>query len=1013
MADEELIDSYVHRPSISDDTKFLTGELKSVLDLLEKINSTKVTLNSAKGTSGVVDAAKNAKAAADSLENAKATLLEAKAKKELAAATLLEAKARKENAAASLLESKAKKEASLTTKAEAQARKENATAAIQEQKASDSAAKQKANEQKVIDDLANDYLQLSRAYTDAAKKAKNYSLVLGENHPITIEAVKDAKAMHDILLRVDQSVGQSQRNVGNYKSAFDGLGMSFTQVARELPSLAISTQQFVLAISNNLPMVFDEIKKARTEIAALQAQGQQTPSLLQRVAGSIISWNVGLSVGIALLTAYSGKIVDWVKGLFNGNTALKAAAKEQQLLNEQQEKALELIQKYNSTIKDSRLNVNRTLSDEIALAKARGDNAGKILKMERDLLEQRNKLSVKKFFDTGGTGQLLDLEIQLTKTEKAYEDFLKTGKAFGETLKFGTPEFKEREGQLASIFSLQSRKVEEQKDIVSDFFDTQRELEEKDIEIKKYAAVQRAKFFAAELQYRAEILKNFSSLEEAQELTRVNARKQALKLERAIIEGEHADEIREAKNNEVKIFEANREYTFKRKKLQEDYERDILAIHQTSIAKRREEEKRDNDQFIADQEDALSKQIDAIQKVQERRQVADAEGQQAEINALNKKYQKQIDATKEGSKKRENIEREYAERRADIEYSYALAELKNQIEFAAKLIALRKDTQDVTAEEKRLHELRMQLSDLETKHVIENNKRQERSHREKMQQMEKDISAVRDGYNAAAQFVTGLLSADIDKQKNAVQEQIDLIDKKKEEEINGIHQTTLSEQEKAYKIAVINSRAAADKEGLERRQRQLDLQRARYEKAATIARIAIETALAVVHQLATGDPYTAIARAITAGAIGAAQLAVAIAQPLPKFRHGRDGGPATLAIVGDGGKHEVVTSPDLSQAFVTPDTDTVTFLPKSWKVFPDIDKFQEAAVNMVHKPLPVLPVVDQNNNEGLIRAMAYSIGRLERAVMNKRETHFHWDNGELHKSIKNGNDWWRYIQSNI
>jgi hypothetical protein len=45
------------------------------------------------------------------------------------------------------------------------------------------------------------------------------------------------------------------------------------------------------------------------------------------------------------------------------------------------------------------------------------------------------------------------------------------------------------------------------------------------------------------------------------------------------------------------------------------------------------------------------------------------------------------------------------------------------------------------------------------------------------------------------------------------------------------------------------------------------MQRARFEKAATLTRIAIETALAVVHQLGTGDPFTAFARAFAAGAL--------------------------------------------------------------------------------------------------------------------------------------------------
>jgi hypothetical protein len=120
-------------------------------------------------------------------------------------------------------------------------------------------------EEKAIKDISNDYLQLSKAFNDASLKAKNYYLTLGENHPLTIEAIKDANDMNNILKRIDEKVGQYGRNVGNYKSAFDGLGVSVSQIARELPSLTISAQQFVLAISNNLPMLQDELKKAKVK----------------------------------------------------------------------------------------------------------------------------------------------------------------------------------------------------------------------------------------------------------------------------------------------------------------------------------------------------------------------------------------------------------------------------------------------------------------------------------------------------------------------------------------------------------------------------------------------------------------------------------------------------------------------------------------------------------------------------------------------------------------------------
>jgi hypothetical protein len=176
------------------------------------------------------------------------------------------------------------------------------------------------------------------------------------------------------------------------------------------------------------------------------------------------------------------------------------------------------------------------------------------------------------------------------------------------------------------------------------------------------------------------------------------------------------------------------------------------------------------------------------------------------------------------------------------------------------------------------------------------------------------------------------------------------------------------------------------------RQRQLDIQRARFDKAANIGRIIIETALAVVHQLGSGDPYTAIARAIGAGVIGAAQLAVAAAQPVPKFKGGRKDGPATFAIVGDGGRNEVITSPDLSKSYVTPDRDTLTYLPEGYKVFPSVEDFQKKAAAMSYRPVKATneKVFDETRlAEAIIKGNAQGNKDLIQAVQNKKELHIH------------------------
>lgn len=124
------------------------------------------------------------------------------------------------------------------------------------------------------------------------------------------------------ILREESKMGVWGRNVGNYGSAFNGLRFNIQQVARELPSLTISASQFFLAISNNLPMLADELQRAKEANKAMRAEGKATVPVWKQVLGGIVSWQTALVVGITLLTAYGKEITNWVKGLFGAKQAL-------------------------------------------------------------------------------------------------------------------------------------------------------------------------------------------------------------------------------------------------------------------------------------------------------------------------------------------------------------------------------------------------------------------------------------------------------------------------------------------------------------------------------------------------------------------------------------------------------------------------------------------------------------------------------------------------------------------
>lgn len=137
--------------------------------------------------------------------------------------------------------------------------------------------------------------------------------------------LKNIQALDTKIKELDASMGVHARNVSNYASGWNGLSFSIQQVARELPALAISPQTFFLAISNNLPILADQLALTRQRVKELKAEGQSFTPVWKQVIKSIISWQTLLVAGITVLTLYGKEITEWVGSLFKGKQAFDAA----------------------------------------------------------------------------------------------------------------------------------------------------------------------------------------------------------------------------------------------------------------------------------------------------------------------------------------------------------------------------------------------------------------------------------------------------------------------------------------------------------------------------------------------------------------------------------------------------------------------------------------------------------------------------------------------------------------
>lgn len=885
---EEVIDHYIDRSGVRSDTDFMVSALNEVYSIFKKVNGVKVDIKGATGLSGLSASLSQAKSTIDSLSKSvedlnKKVSTNTKTTKENAQIQLIEAKARKENAAAALLEAKAANELAKAKNTEA--------------KNTEQSTKAKQAESKIIDEAINDYLQLSKAYNEAALRAKNYVIRLGENHPLAVQAVKDANDLSNVLKKLDASVGQSQRNVGNYKSAFDGLGFSFTQVARELPSLAINFQTFALAISNNLPIVADEIAKAKKEIAALKAEGKDTPSLFSRLKSAILSPQVGLSLLITGFTLLSGKLFgagDAAKKLREQEKALTEAIKDQvEALNNQ-------IDAFNSLDNER----TRTIKKNTELRNAAGKSS---IALDIQLAVEENKIAKER---------AIQAVIQSGINEKSAQDLKNTL----HQLKFL------RESGLNDYQNHLNREIKAR----DNFFSSNKQKDKDEADREKDQAAEAKKRFE-------DSDKLLTDIEDSQ--TRIDVAK-IRKIK------EDSEKAKDAAKDAKELADAELELQFKLKELElkrsADFNKEISEDENRSLTERLE---------------ALTNYYSAVR----------------EISDLNAELQKAL-GTKTALEITVIEAQQYDERiRLDHEH---YAQKKAIIEdFTKKFEEEEKRMTDATAKgiEERFKLFEKGTADREKK---------EKEAADKLLKNEEDLAArKRDLYEQLARDINDLtftlFTAGIENQKNAIQEQIDLIDERKQREIEIANQSIVITQDRAAAIQVIEARANAQKEQLQRRQKELDQKKAAFDKAQSIARIVQETAIGFIRLL--GDPNPLAKGLIPLLlATSALQIAAIAAQPIPKYKHGKNASDsyAGPAIVGDGGKHEAIIR-EGGNIEITPNTPTLTSVKSRDIILPDVSKLIDYVIsgNMggklaISNPLP---------SETISLEMA--IGKMEKSIV--------------------------------
>ena len=441
------------------------------------------------------------------------------------------------------------------------------------------------------------------------------------------------------------------------------------------------------------------------------------------------------------------------------------------------------------------------------------------------------------------------------------------------------------------------------------------------------------------LQYKKEIDAIKGNSEAAQKLRLLKAKELAVKLAQAQAAYDTQRADIDLKNRLATVKEGSEEeYTLKLNQLEKQREAEIAEAKKTGadVALINAKYRKQEEDLL---EEHIQKQMEILNKKSANAQLRADADYEAKVEQLEKEYSAEIRNAKHTGKTVEQIKADYNRRRTEIDNQYADDTLQRQID----LISSQLQFEDMGKEER--EKLQLELTKL-TKQLARQRADAEKQATEEAVQADEAAASKRkqnlqDWAQRAGEAIgriSDFMSALYDNQIQKIEELLEAEQERYDQEVNHIdylaEHGAITEEEAEIRKRDAAAATAAKQEQLEKKKAQIEYRKALMEKANTIAQIGMATSLGIMQALAMFPPNIPLASFI--GAMGAIQLATALAQPIKAYAEGTKGKPhpGGLALVGDGGSQELVMYD--GKAYVTPDSPTLVDLPRGAEVIPDI-----------------------------------------------------------------------------
>jgi hypothetical protein len=812
-------------------------------------------------------------------------------------------------------------------------------------------------EAKIAAELSSDYKQLSLAYEAAAKRAKDYSASLGIAHPISVQAQKDANILNSQLKAIDSTVGQSQRNVGNYGSALSKVWGGLKTIANVLPGLGIAgLLGFAIEpISAFITKVF----KARESIDSLAKSQEMLDKAME-----------------------DSNYQEAVKNVAELTTNIGLA--KQGFLDKEK-----VLHQYNTTIGETTGEVKTLDEAEIALTK----NADAYIKMM--LYKAAATLSLSE-----AAKKAVQAQKEFQKQEEIAANLIKTGEA-DKDKNLGAPGLsdflsrgvkgsanKAKEGADKEINTLQAIAKKFQtdaakiaKDFGFDFFGGSQSEKEKKGTVAKEST---KKTLDSDFElYKISQLRKIKLLQEG-----VDDERKTYDERIALLQDFSTESITLAKaqgKEDVRVLNEKLEAQQSNLKKAKGTERNNLLIEiantQTAIAIVNKKEN-DNELNIRDAHNKkfldLEKQHnDLLKKAKEQlykdmQDYAKQYGTDVQLKLEAEQFEKIKQLDIDFAAGRIETIKEYREKKAEIENQYNKKEINTDLVVQNLLLELAETNGKSEVEiQAKILELKKRLYELDTKNLLN--------------EAEKKDAIRKDEYDAAMKLseqaeetAKSFFEGKFDREKNEIEESKRLIDEQTESKINNVNKELITEQEKANKITAIQALAAAKKQNLDNKQKEIDYKKAVFEKGVAIFDVIKNTAIAISKDLI--DKKYLIPFDI---AIGAAQVAAILARPIPKYEDGTESSKKGWALTDEAGP-ELYIKPDGSVE-VGNDRPTLRYLEQGTRIIPHDEVNQYIMNRMMQNTAKTLMVEDSKTDE-IKEAILWSTKETIKALKKSKRT---------------------------